>query len=167
MAIKGVGAPDQVYDGNGLRVAIVHARWNAKIIDALVTGAVGRLKELGVLDESIEIISVPGSYEIPLAVQKTLASQRFDVVIAIGVLIKGSTVHFEYIAESVTRSLMQIQLKENKPVIYGILTCLTELQALERAGLDEAKAMHNHGIDWASAAVEMGCKFGDKATTSS
>lgn len=81
----------------------------------------------------------------------------FDAIIAIGVLVKGSTMHFEYISDSVTKGLMRVQLDSGIPVIFGVLTTLREDQAFERAGLgppgDEG---HNHGVDWASAAVEMG-----------
>ncbi|PSR77638.1 hypothetical protein PHLCEN_2v7828 [Hermanssonia centrifuga] len=85
-----------------------------------------------------------------------MPSQPFDAVIAIGVLIKGSTMHFEYICESVSHALMRVQLDTGVPVIFGVLTALTDDQALERAGLGRgANKGHNHGEDWASAAVEM------------
>jgi 6,7-dimethyl-8-ribityllumazine synthase len=84
-------------------------------------------------------------------------STTFDAVIAIGVLIKGSTMHFEYISDAVTHGLMKVQLDSGIPVIFGVLTALTEEQALERAGLAAGEDRgHNHGIDWGSAAVEMG-----------
>jgi 6,7-dimethyl-8-ribityllumazine synthase len=83
--------------------------------------------------------------------------QPFDAVIAIGVLIKGSTMHFEYICDSVSHALMKVQLDAGVPVIFGVLTALTEDQALERAGLGpELNTKHNHGLDWGLAAVEMG-----------
>lgn len=84
-------------------------------------------------------------------------SKTFDAVIAIGVLIKGSTMHFEYISDAVTHGLMKVQLDTGIPVIFGVLTALTEEQALERAGIASGENKgHNHGVDWASAAVEMG-----------
>jgi 6,7-dimethyl-8-ribityllumazine synthase len=84
-------------------------------------------------------------------------STTFDAVIAIGVLIKGATMHFEYISDAVTHGLMKVQLDSGIPVIFGVLTVLTEEQALERAGLAAGENRgHNHGIDWGSAAVEMG-----------
>ncbi|KAH9950294.1 Lumazine synthase [Amylocystis lapponica] len=86
----------------------------------------------------------------------SMPSQPFDAVIAIGVLIKGSTMHFEYIAESVSHALMRVQLDTGIPVIFGVLTALTDDQALERAGLGRGDNKgHNHGEDWAAAAVEM------------
>ena len=87
---------------------------------------------------------------------KTAANQPFDALIAIGVLIKGETMHFEYIADSVSQGLMRVQLDTGVPVIFGLLTVLNEKQGLARAGVIEGS--HNHGEDWGSAAVEMGVK---------
>ncbi|EKV08518.1 6,7-dimethyl-8-ribityllumazine synthase [Penicillium digitatum] len=189
--IKGPGAA-QTHDGSGLRVAIVHARWNTVIIDQLVSGAKKSLLAAGVLEENITVQTVPGSYELPLAVQRLYAASQlqanssvqgisatdllssptaevsgagnstspkkpFDAIIAIGVLIKGATMHFEYIADAVSHGLMRVQLDSGVPVIFGLLTVLTEEQGLERAGLGNS-GMHNHGEDWGSAAVELGLK---------
>ncbi|KAI0782217.1 Lumazine synthase [Abortiporus biennis] len=196
--IKGPSNNETKYDGSALRIAIVHARWNKVVIDALVAGAVAKLKEHGVKDQNIVIQSVPGSFELPLACSKVIAgshvqagatatdllgglsfgtstptfkpvsrsstpapivaalpSQPFDAVIAIGVLIKGATMHFEYISESVSHALMRIQLDTGVPVIFGLLTALTDEQALERAGIGRVNKGHNHGEDWGVAAVEM------------
>ncbi|KAL1981180.1 hypothetical protein VTN96DRAFT_2981 [Rasamsonia emersonii] len=194
-SLKGPGAP-QVYDGSGLRIAIVHARWNATIVDALVAGAKKSLLSAGVAEENITIQSVPGSYELPFAVQRIYAASHvqaaassstgdisatdllsssttdltksatsasskskapFDAIIAIGVLIKGETMHFEYIADAVTHGLMRVQLDAGVPVIFGVLTLLNETQGLERAGLGEG-GKHNHGEDWGHAAVELAVK---------
>ncbi|KOS48139.1 hypothetical protein ACN38_g936 [Penicillium nordicum] len=189
--IKGPGAA-QTHDGSGLRVAIVHARWNTVIIEQLVSGAKKNLLAAGVLEENITVQTVPGSYELPLAVQRLYAASQlqanssaqgisstdllssptaevsnagnftspkkpFDAIIAIGVLIKGATMHFEYIADAVSHGLMRVQLDSGVPVIFGLLTVLTEEQGLERAGLGSS-GMHNHGEDWGSAAVELGLK---------
>ncbi|KAI3406411.1 RIB4 [Candida oxycetoniae] len=163
MAVKGLGGVDKQYDGSKLRIGIIHARWNKKIIDALVEGAVKRLKEFGVLSENIVIESVPGSFELPYGSKLFYEKQKnihapLDAIIPIGVLIKGSTMHFEYICDSTTNQLMKLNFELNIPVIFGVLTCLTEEQAEARAGLIEGK-MHNHGEDWGAAAVEMVCKF--------
>ncbi|QEU63033.1 Rib4 [Kluyveromyces lactis] len=165
MAVKGLGQLDQVYDGSNLRVGIVYARWNRTIIDALVEGAIKRLQSLGVKEENIILESVPGSFELSWGVERFVQKEfekgrRLDAVIPIGVLIKGSTMHFEYISESTTNAIMSLSSKLNTPVIFGLLTCLTEEQALARAGIDEGKTMHNHGEDWGAAAVEMAVKFG-------
>lgn len=163
MAVKGLGQIDQQYDGSKLRIGILHARWNDAIIANLVKGAVERLKSFGVTEENIVIESVPGSFELPYGAkllaekQKTLGTP-LDAVIPIGVLIKGSTMHFEYICDSVTHQLMKLNFELGLPVIFGVLTCLTDEQAEARAGLIEGK-MHNHGEDWGAAAVEMALKF--------
>ncbi|ODQ65155.1 6,7-dimethyl-8-ribityllumazine synthase [Nadsonia fulvescens var. elongata DSM 6958] len=160
-SVKGVGAVDRVYDGSNLRVGIVHARWNDSVISALVKGAIVKLEAAGVKKENIVVETVPGSYELPYGT-KTLIRQQaknctpLDVVLPIGVLIKGSTMHFEYIADAVSHGLMKLQFDIDLPVIFGLLTCLTEHQALQRAGLTEDG--HNHGEDWGSAAVEMAIK---------
>ncbi|KAJ6155032.1 hypothetical protein N7470_005598 [Penicillium chermesinum] len=189
-SIKGPGAA-QSLDGSGLRVAIVHARWNDAIISQLVAGAKKSLLAAGVTEDNITIQTVPGSYELPLGVQRIYAASQvqasssgegfsatdllsastsdltksaslpakkpFDAIIAIGVLIKGATMHFEYIADAVSHGLMRVQLDSGVPVIFGLLTVLTEEQGLERAGLGKG-GMHNHGEDWGSAAVELGVK---------
>jgi len=161
MAVKGLGQIDAKYDGSKLKVGIIHARWNDKIIAALVNGCISKLKSFGVLEENIIVETCPGSFELPYATKRFYEHlhPEVDVVIPIGVLIKGSTMHFEYISESVTHAIMNLQFQLNKPVIFGLLTCLTEEQALARAGIDEAKSMHNHGEDWGAAAVEMALKY--------
>jgi 6,7-dimethyl-8-ribityllumazine synthase len=198
--IKGLGEA-RTYDGTPLRIGIVHARWNTQIISALLEGTLSSLRAAGVRDENIVIQTVPGSYELPYAVQRMyLASQTqhaataggtltsaatdllgstsdlaglgkkdekkeeeakgskepFDAIIAIGALIKGSTMHFEYISDSVSHALMKVQMETGCAVVFGLLTLLTEEQGLERAGIDGKG--HNHGEDWGAAAVELGVK---------
>ncbi|KAF2832132.1 Lumazine synthase [Ophiobolus disseminans] len=192
--LKGPGAPKS-YDGSALRIGIVHARWNTKIIDALLDGTKKALKDAGVKDENVVIQSVPGSYELPYAVKQLYSASQvqssstgvvgaaadllgstsdltslslskpatstapFDAIIAIGVLIKGETMHFEYIADAVSHGLMRLQLEGNIPVIFGLLTLLSDEQGLMRAGIGgSGKEGHNHGLDWGSAAVELGVK---------
>jgi 6,7-dimethyl-8-ribityllumazine synthase len=158
---KGLPKQTVAADGSRLRILIVHARWNQRIVDALVEGAVNTLVHRHrVSRDNIDIRTVPGSYELPLAAQRLLYASKqpngaygYDAVIAIGVLIKGQTMHFEYISESVSHGLMRVGLDTNIPIIFGVLTCLTDDQALARAGL--ASNGHNHGEDWGSAAVEM------------
>lgn len=150
--------------GSKLKIGIIHARWNKVVIDALVKGAIKKLRELNVQEENIIVESVPGSFELPFATKALFAKQEkanqpLDAVIPIGVLIKGSTMHFEYICDSVTHQLMKLNIELNKPVIFGVLTCLTEEQAEARAGLTSSSSMHNHGEDWGAAAVEMSLKF--------
>jgi len=148
----------KVHDGKGLRVAIVHTRWNESIVAALVNGAKTALRDCGVKADDIHIVTVPGSYELPFAARSLAVNgddkgRRFDSIIAIGVLIKGDTMHFEYICDAATHGLLRVGLDTGRPVIFGVLTCLTELQAQKRAGLTADG--HNHGTDWGLAAVEM------------
>ncbi|KAL2178615.1 6,7-dimethyl-8-ribityllumazine synthase [Thermothelomyces heterothallicus CBS 202.75] len=185
------GPAPQLHDGSNLRIGIVHARWNNTIIEPLLAGAKAKLKECGVKDSNIVVQTVPGSWELPIAVQRLYAASQvqsasagsggsagdllgssttdlaslpsassskgpFDAIIAIGVLIKGETMHFEYIAGSVSDGLMRVSLDTGVPVIFGVLTVLNEEQAKARAGLTAGS--HNHGEDWGLAAVEMGVK---------
>jgi 6,7-dimethyl-8-ribityllumazine synthase len=186
---KGPGDAE-ILDGSNLRVLIVYARWNTPLINPLVEGARKKLLQRGVKELNIVTQSVPGSWELPIAVQRLYAASQvqassapsgdllgglgrsstpipgstsgtsskgpFDAIIAIGVLIKGDTPHFEHIAESVSSGLMRLQLDFGVPVIFGLLTVLTEEQAKKRAGLTVDG--HNHGEDWGEAAVEMGAK---------
>ncbi|KAJ1990947.1 lumazine synthase [Dimargaris cristalligena] len=207
---KGLKASDATIDGSNLRILIVHGRWNAAIVDALVTGAKDTMTQrYGVQSQNIIVQSVPGAYELPFAAQRLIqqSQQRsqdlianvtdsmanlmddlmsspkptatttgsaatpssssggaaprklqgpFDAVICIGVLIKGSTMHFEYICEAVSHGITRVGLDTGVPVIFGVLTCLDDDQALERAALGKgADKGHNHGEDWGAAAVEM------------
>ncbi|RKO93602.1 6,7-dimethyl-8-ribityllumazine synthase [Blyttiomyces helicus] len=158
--VKGLTVADGL-NGSGLRVLIVHTRWNLPIVEPLVQGAVNTMKSLGVSESDIVIRQVPGSFELPFATQTLLASAKaagrpFDAAIPIGVLIKGSTMHFEYIADAASHGIMRVGLEAGIPVIFGLLTCLTEDQALERAGVGKgASKGHNHGEDWGMGAVEM------------
>jgi 6,7-dimethyl-8-ribityllumazine synthase len=136
----------QKQDGTGLKICIVRTRWNPKIVDQLVQGCVKALTDCNV--QTMDIVTVPGAYELPFAIQTQI--QNYDACIAIGVLIKGSTMHFEYICEATSHGLMDVQLRYKKPVMFGVLTCLTEEQAWERSG-----GTHNHGLDWGYGAVEM------------
>ncbi|KAI8822154.1 Lumazine synthase [Fimicolochytrium jonesii] len=153
---KGV-VPRKDLNGAGLRILIVHTRWNLSIVDPLVKGTIETLRSAGVTAENILVRDVPGAFELPFASQQLLRQHPdVDACISIGVLIKGSTMHFEYIADSTCHGLMRVGLDSGKPVVLGVLTCLTEDQAFERAGIGrQGHAGHNHGIDWAQAAIEM------------
>ena len=155
MSIKAPASAPANMDGSKLRVAIVHARWNPTIIDPLVRGTQEKLLEHGVQAENIDVSSCPGSFELPFAASN-LVKANYDAVVAIGVLIKGETMHFEYICDAVSHGLMKVQLDSGVPVIFGVLTCLTDEQAKARAGLTSGK--HNHGESWGEAAVEMALK---------
>jgi len=134
-----------------LRIAIVTAHWNTHITQALEDGAVDCLRQHGLSDKHIRIEKVAGSYELPLAAQWLATEWKADAVIALGCLIKGETPHFEYISEAVAHGLMEVTLKLNKPMIFGVITVLTEQQALDRAG-----GIHgNKGVEAAVTALQM------------
>lgn len=158
--IKGPPAADsQLRAPAGMRIGIVHARWNKEVIDALVDGTLQSLEDVGVPRSQVHIESVPGSWELPFATMRMLEKHDVSAVVSIGCVIKGSTMHFEYICENAFQGLMRVSLDTKKPVILGVLTALTEDQALERAGIGRnGKPGHNHGLDWGRAAVEMAIK---------
>jgi 6,7-dimethyl-8-ribityllumazine synthase len=105
------------------------------------------------------VTPIPGSARALTPNLTSTQSKPFDAVIAIGVLIKGATLHFEYISQSVSQALMRVQLDTGVPVIFGVLTALSEEQALERAGMGRQNKGHNHGEDWGMAAVEMASRI--------
>lgn len=152
---KGVDFSACPAEGSGLRVAIVRSRWNAVVVDALVQGCVASLMDCHVAQSDIRVVEVAGSFELPFTAKLLSESGDIDAVICVGVLIKGATMHFEYISESVARGIMELNTRAGNevPVIFGVLTCLTEDQALERAGIKGDKC-HNHGKDWGYTAVQ-------------
>ncbi len=134
-----------------LRIAIVTAHWNTHITQALEAGAADTLRQHGLTEAHIRIEKVAGSYELPLAAQWLATEWKADAVIALGCLIKGETPHFEYISEAVAHGLMELNIKHNLPFIFGVITVLTEQQALDRAG-----GIHgNKGVEAAVTALQM------------
>lgn len=136
---------------NGARVAIVAARFNSFVVDKLVSGALETLREQGVPDTQVLLVRVPGAFELPLIVQELAANSDCDAVIALGAVIRGDTPHFDFVAGECARGLSQVALDTGVPVAFGVLTCDTAEQALERAG---GKA-GNKGVDAAMTALEM------------
>lgn len=133
------------------RFAIVVSRFNEEITGGLLTGAREGLREAGVQDDAVVVFHVPGAFEIPLAAKQAAVSGRFAAVICLGCLIKGDTMHFEYIAEAASHGIMQVGLDTGVPVAFGVLTTLTDAQAGERA----APGAGNKGREAAQAAIEM------------
>ena len=133
------------------RVAIVASRYHRDVIDRLLQGAITTLHESGIDESRITVARVPGAWEIPLVTQQLAASGRFDAVICLGTVIRGETSHDQYINQQVTHSLGSLALQFNVPVLFGVLTCHSHEQAMERAG----GAMGNKGAECARAAVEM------------
>jgi 6,7-dimethyl-8-ribityllumazine synthase len=149
--MSGHGAPptSETPDGRGLRVAVVATRWHARVTDGLVEGASRALAECHVEDTAL--LRVPGAFELPVAA-KALAQQRYDAVIALGVVIRGGTPHFDYVCRAVTDGLTRVALDAGIPIGFGVLTCDTEEQALDRCGL--AGSGEDKGREAAMAAVE-------------
>jgi 6,7-dimethyl-8-ribityllumazine synthase len=133
------------------RFALVAARFNGFIVDQLVGGAVDALKRHGVGDDRVDLVRVPGSYEIPLVAQKLGKSGQYAAVICLGCVIRGDTDHYDHVAGAATSGIASASLACGIPVIFGVLTCDTLEQAVHRAG---AKA-GNKGFEAAVAAVEM------------
>ncbi len=139
----------------GLRFGIVASRFNHMLVDRLVEGAIDCILRHGGSEENIELARVPGSWEIPVAVKKFLEREDIDAVIALGVLIRGSTPHFEYIASEVSKGIANLSIESGKPVSFGIITADTLEQAVERAGTK----MGNKGWESALSAIEMANLF--------
>jgi 6,7-dimethyl-8-ribityllumazine synthase len=133
-------------DGKGLKVGIVVARWNERVVTNLADGAIKAMVAAGVAEKDVKILRVAGSYELPFGALALTKQRDIDAVICIGTLIKGETMHFEYISGAVSQAIMDLQMKSAVPVIFGVLTCMTEDQALARAGLpNKSGKSHNHG----------------------
>ncbi len=133
------------------RFALVAARFNHFIVEHLVGGATDALKRHGVAEDAVDLVWVPGSFEIPLVAQRLAQSARYVAVICLGCVIRGDTDHYDHVAGEAARGIGQVALKTGVPVIFGVLTCDTLEQAINRAG---AKA-GNKGFDAAVTAIEM------------
>ncbi len=136
---------------NGLKVGIVVGRFNEFIVSKLLGGALDGLKRHGVEEDSIEVAWVPGAFEIPLLAKKMAKSKKYDAVICLGAVIKGSTPHFDYVCSEASKGVASVSLSEELPVVFGILTTDTIEQAIERAGTKAG----NKGYDAAVTAIEM------------
>ena len=133
--MSGGGEPDLVVDGSGLRVAVVAARWHQVVMDGLIAGAVRALADCGVLSPTM--VRVPGSFELP--VMAACLARDHDAVIALGVVIRGGTPHFDYVCQAATSGLTQVSVQSGVPIGFGVLTCDDEAQALARAGLEGSR----------------------------
>jgi len=135
----------------GKKFGIIISRFNEFISAKLLDGAVDTLKQHGAQENSIDIIWVPGSFEIPMAAQKVAKSKKYDAVIALGTVIRGATPHFDYIANEVAKGVAKVSLDSGVPCIFGVITADSLEQAIERAGTKQG----NKGRDAAISAVEM------------
>jgi len=138
-------------NGSDVRVGIIMARWNADIIEGLYEGVNRSLADAGVKKSNTFTTFVPGAYELPVTAKLLAASKRVDVIICLGCLIKGDTMHFEYIASAVSQGLMKVSVETMVPCLFGVLTTLDKEQAIKRSSGDG-----NEGVHWGTSAVEMG-----------
>ena len=139
------------FNGKNVRIAIVAGRFNEFITSKLVGGALDVLKRNDVSEESIDIAWVPGAFEIPLITKKLANTGKYDAIITLGAVIKGSTPHFDYVCAEVSKGVSQISLQSELPVIFGVLTTNNIEEAIERAGTKAG----NKGADAAFSAIEM------------
>lgn len=147
--MSGAGAPQQQsFDAGDLRVAVVAARWHTRVMDGLLAGAERALDEHRVTDRTV--VRVPGAFELAV-VARALAAQGYDAVVALGVVIRGGTPHFDYVCAAATDGLARVALDHTVPVGFGLLTCDDEQQALDRAGLEGS--VEDKGHEAASAAL--------------
>ena len=147
--MSGHGAPDDApIDCSDLRVAVVASSWHDEVMDGLIAGAQRALDAYQV--EAPELVRVPGSFELPV-VARALAERGYDAVVALGVVIRGGTPHFDYVCQAATDGLSRVALDTGVPVGFGLLTCDTDEQALDRAGLDGSS--EDKGYEAAAAAL--------------
>lgn len=136
---------------DGLKFGIIVGRFNEFIGGKLLSGALDALKRHGANEEDIDIIWVPGAFEIPLVAKKMAKTEKYDVVICLGAVIRGSTPHFDYVSNEVTKGIASVSLSTELPIVFGVLTTDTIEQAIERAGTKAG----NKGYDAAITAIEM------------
>ncbi len=143
------------YEGNTStpngRFAIIASHFNDDIVSRLLAGAVDGFRKHGVGDDAVDIIRVPGSFEIPLVAKRLAIGNRYAAVVCLGAVIRGDTDHYDYVCRAATDGILHVGLATGMPVIFGVLTCETEEQALERAGGKEG----NKGYDAAVSAIQM------------
>ena len=137
--------------GQGLKIGIIVSRFNEFITSKLLGGSLDGLTRHGVSNENIDVAWVPGSFEIPLIAQKLANTQKYDAVICLGAVIRGSTSHYDLVCSEVAKGIAQISLNSGIPVIFGVVTTDTIEQAIERAGTKSG----NKGFDAANSAIEM------------
>lgn len=143
------GAPTLQVDGSGLSVVIVATSWHSTVMDGLIDGARRGLADAGVL--SVELVRVPGAFELPVACSRLAGS--YDAVVALGVVIRGGTPHFDYICQATTMGLTEVSIRTGTPVGFGVLTCDDDQQALDRAGLQGSSEDKGHEAATAAAAT--------------
>ncbi|REF30992.1 6,7-dimethyl-8-ribityllumazine synthase [Calidifontibacter indicus] len=157
--MSGHGAPTITPDGSGLRVAVIAASWHETVMDGLLDGAARGLADSGV--GWVDVIRVPGSFELPVAAARL--APHYDALVALGVVIRGGTPHFDYVCQAATNGLNEVAIDTGTPIGFGLLTCDNDAQALDRAGL--ADSTEDKGHEAATAAVATARTLRDWATT--
>ena len=142
---------DSNLNGAGLKVGVVMCRFNLPVCEGLLSSCVNELKRLGVADEDMAIANVPGALEIPLVLQSMAQSGKFDALVALGAVIRGSTTHYDYVCNEVSKGIAAVSLESGIPVLFGVLTTENIEQAISRAGSKGG----NKGYDCALSAIEM------------
>jgi len=134
-------------DGRGLSIGVAVARFNEHVTDRMLNSALLELHGLGVLDDNVTIVRVPGAFELPLAAKRLAESGKVDAVVCLGAVIEGETDHYEHVSAAARDGILRASIETGTPVIFGVLTTATAAQAMARA---------EHGAEYARAAVEMG-----------
>ena len=149
MSGQGAPAAGPVADAEELRVAVVAARWHTQVMAGLLDGAQRALADSGVHD--VRLLRVPGAFELPVAASRLAAEPGIDAIVALGVVIRGGTPHFDYVCRAATDGLTQVSVRTGVPIGFGLLTCDDDAQALDRAGLPGSK--EDKGYEAAQAAL--------------
>lgn len=160
--MAGHGAPTLAVDGSGLRVALVAASWHTTVMDGLLDGARRALAESGVSE--VTEVRVPGSFELPVAAARLAPGH--DAVVALGVVIRGGTPHFDYVCQATTLGLTDVGVRIGVPVGFGVLTCDDEAQALDRAGLPGSAEDKGHEAATAAVATVVALRAADPSAAS-
>ncbi len=138
-------------DASGLKFAIVVARFNSFITERLLSGAIDGLVRHGAKEDEIDVVRVPGSWELPLAVSEVAKTGKYNAILCLGAVIRGDTPHFDYVAGEATKGVSQVSMQTGVPIAFGVLTTNTVEQAVDRAGAKQG----NKGFDAAMTAIEM------------
>ncbi len=149
--MSGSGAPALAVDGTGLRVGVVAASWHDMVMDGLLDGARRGLRDAGV--QATFTVRVPGTFELAVAAARLTADPQIDAVVALGVVIRGGTPHFDYVCQAATTGLTEVSVRTGVPIGFGLLTCDNEQQALDRAGLPGSTEDKGHEAAIAAVAA--------------
>lgn len=140
-------------DGKGRRIGIVVSRFNEEVTDRLLTGACEALRGAGVAEADLRVVRVPGAFELPLFAKQMAESGRFDAIVALGAVIRGDTDHYDYVCAAAQEGILRASLETDVPILFGVLTCDTDEQALARSGGPDGRAPGNKGAEVALDAL--------------